>query len=568
MIVSISYLPRLMLLATLLSCVLKSQILYACEKADLVIYNTKIYTANDQQWTAQAVAVLADKIIFVGTNQQAQAYLCGAAKTLDLAGMVLYPGLTDSHQHVEGVGERPKTLSLFGLPSLQTTVNAIKDFAQKVPDGQWIQGRGWIEREWTDEQRFLTKHDVDFFSQNKPLFIPRADGVSALVNSKALALAGINQDSADPVGGKFERDVNGEPTGYVLATAMQIFRDLIPAKSREYKKHSLEQGMLENAKMGWTSTHDAGMPFENVELIKELHAQGRMATRIYASANVKEAATMLKLGQQSTADKFFTLGGIKVYIDGTLGSRGAALIHNYSDANHNGFMNRTTQAELEPILRHALRQGIQIQTHAIGDRALRSVLDWYQQAFNDVPMAQRAIPEPRWRLEHAQVIPPADQQRMQKMGILASMQPSHAIGDLNFAPARLGSERLAYAYPWQQLVEQGVKVLGGSDAPVEAGDPRIEFYAAVTRQRLDGSSGKNWHPELAVSRQTALKMFTLWPAYGAFQEQVLGSIEVGKYADFSVFDTDWLTAAEDKILTSENIMTIVGGKITYQKGQE
>jgi len=190
---------------------------------------------------------------------------------------------------------------------------------------------------------------------------------------------------------------------------------------------------------------------------------------------------------------------------------------------------------------------------------------YYEQAFDNVPKLERAVAEPRWRLEHVQVIPPQEQQRLVSLGVLPSMQPSHGIGDLNFAPDRLGPKRLAYAYPWQQLIDRGIMILGGSDAPVELGDPRIEFYAAVARKRLDGTSGDGWHPELAVSRQTALKMFTIWPAYGAFQENIRGSVEVGKYADFTIFDKDWLTIPELDILNSENLMTIVGGKITYQK---
>jgi predicted amidohydrolase YtcJ len=536
-----------------------------CQSVDLVLFNTSIYTANDEQAKAEAVAVLGDKIVFVGSNEDARNYMCGDAQVLDMFGKYVYAGFTDSHQHVEGVGQRPKTLSLFGITTLKETREKIKAFAENVPEGDWVQGRGWIEREWTDEQRFLNKQDVDSFTAGKPLFMPRADGVSALVNSKALALAGITKDSPDPQGGKFERDQSGEPTGYILATAMEIFRALIPAKSKEYIKDSLVQGMAQNAKLGWTNTQDAGMPFINIDLMHEIHEQGDMATRIYAAANVQEAAMMFERGRQVTSDNMFDVRGIKVYIDGTLGSRGAALLENYADAPHKGFMNRTTQAELEPILRKALRQGIQIETHVIGDRAVKTLLDWYEAAFNDVPASERAVADPRWRLEHVQIIRPQEQTRLLTLGVLPSMQPSHGIGDLNFAPARLGDKRLAHAYPWQQLIERGLMILGGSDAPVELGDPRIEFYAAVARKRLDGTSGKGWHPELAVSRETALKMFTIWPAYGAFQEEIRGSVEVGKYADFTIFDKDLMTIPEAEILKAENIMTIVGGKIKYQK---
>ena len=535
-----------------------------CEPADLVLHNTTIYTANDAQWTAEAVAILGDRIIFVGSNDDAARYRCGTANTIDMAGKTVFAGFTDSHQHLEGVGRRTKTLSLFGIPTLAQTVQTIADWAATIPAGEWVQGRGWIEREWTDEQRFLNKHDVDPFTADKPLFMPRADGVSALVNSKAMELAGVTRDTPDPEGGRFERDLDGTPNGYVLANAMNAFRAILPPETDAYLKDNLERGLQSNAALGWTQTQDAGMSYRLVELMKQIHREGNMAHRVYAAVPVDEASTMIARGRERTSDDMFDVRAIKVFIDGTLGSRGAALIDNYSDADHNGFMNRTTREELVPILHEALRKGIQIETHVIGDRAVRTLLDWYAEAYAAVPRTEWASTDLRWRMEHAQIIPPVDQQRFVELGVLPSMQPSHGIGDLNFAPDRLGTDRLAYAYPWQQLIDRGLMILAGSDAPVEEGDPRIEFYAAVARKRLDGTSGPGWHPELAVSRQSALKMLTIWPAYGAFQESLRGSIEVGKYADFTVFDSDLMTIPEAEILNSENVMTIVGGRITYQ----
>jgi len=535
-----------------------------CEPADLVLHNTTIYTANDAQWTAEAVAILGDRIIFVGSNDDAARYRCGTANTIDMAGKTVFAGFTDSHQHLEGVGRRTKTLSLFGIPTLAQTVQTIADWAATIPAGEWVQGRGWIEREWTDEQRFLNKHDVDPFTADKPLFMPRADGVSALVNSKAMELAGVTRDTPDPEGGRFERDLDGTPNGYVLANAMNAFRAILPPETDAYLKDNLERGLQSNAALGWTQTQDAGMSYRLVELMKQIHREGNMAHRVYAAVPVDEAWTMIARGRERTSDDMFDVRAIKVFIDGTLGSRGAALIDNYSDADHNGFMNRTTKEELVPILHEALRKGIQIETHVIGDRAVRTLLDWYAEAYAAVPRTEWASTDLRWRMEHAQIIPPVDQQRFVELGVLPSMQPSHGIGDLNFAPDRLGTDRLAYAYPWQQLIDRGLMILAGSDAPVEEGDPRIEFYAAVARKRLDGTSGPGWHPELAVSRQSALKMLTIWPAYGAFQESLRGSIEVGKYADFTVFDSDLMTIPEAEILNSENVMTIVGGRITYQ----
>ncbi|MEM0912590.1 MAG: amidohydrolase [Pseudomonadota bacterium] len=535
-----------------------------CPSSDLLLYNTAIYTADDTNWRAEALAIKDDRIVFVGSNEQAKNWKCGAKNTQDLSNAYVYPGFTDGHQHLEGVGRRTRTLSLFGIPTLAETVDKIDAFAANVPENNWVLGRGWIEREWTDEKRFLTAADVDPFTQNKPLFMPRADGVSALVNSKALALAGITKDTSDPQGGKFERDSQGNPTGYVLATAMDVFRDIIPEDTDQDIKENLLRGMQVNASMGWTQTHDAGMKWREVTLLRQLHQENQMAHRVYIAIPIKEANFLVENGVERSEDGFFDLRGIKVFIDGTLGSRGAALIEPYADAEHRGFMNRTTKDELMPVLDDALIHGIQIMTHVIGDRALHETLNWYQESWDKSSKQEWKTTDIRWRLEHAQIIPIDDQKRMVNMNVMPSMQPSHAIGDLNFAPYRLGLERLAYSYPWQSLIDRGLKIIAGSDAPVELGDPRIEFYAAITRNRLDGTSDEGWHPELAVTREDALRMLTLWPAIGAFQENDRGTIEVGKQADLSIFDTDFMSAAPEDILKANTVMTVVGGKIRYQ----
>ncbi|EED33049.1 amidohydrolase 3 [gamma proteobacterium NOR5-3] len=544
---------------------LKAKETGACPVSDLLIYNSTVYTADDDNWRAQAVAIADDRIAFVGSNEQAGPWHCGAKKVMDLQGSVVYPGFTDGHQHLEGVGKRTRTLSLFGIPTRADTIERIRDWASSVPEGNWVLGRGWIEREWTDDQRFLTRWDVDTFTTDKPLYMPRADGVSALVNSKALELAGVDASTPDPEGGRFERDDQGNLTGYVLARAMDRFRAILPPETDEYIKENLRRGMQANVAMGWTQTHDAGMSWREVRLLRELHASSDMAHRVYIAVPIAEAQSLIEHGTEQSGDGFFELRGIKVFIDGTLGSRGAALIDNYSDAEHNGFMNRTTPEELMPVLEAALRDGLQVMTHVIGDRALRSTLDWYSDAWDGLPKDQWKTDDLRWRLEHAQIIPPADQQRLVDMQVIPSMQPSHAIGDLNFAPARLGEARLKYAYPWQPLINRGLKIVAGSDAPVEAGDPRIEFYAAITRQRLDGSQGEGWHPEFAVSRPDALRMLTLWPAYAAFQEKQRGSISVGKLADLTVFDTDFIQADPADILRATTVMTMVGGRISYAR---
>ena len=539
-----------------------------CAAIDLILTAEKIYTSTDVAPAVEAVGIARDKIAIVGSRKAVVASACSGYRVLNFESSAVYPGFTDAHQHLEGVGRRTKTLSLFGINTLSGTVRAIEQWAKAIPENEWILGRGWIEREWTDQQRFLTKHDVDPFTEKKPLFMPRADGVSALVNTAALKLAGVTKATLDPEGGRFDRNEDGEPTGYVLGNAMKPFRAILPDDTDDYLKDNLIRGLKANAVMGWTQTQDAGMSYRLVDLLRTIHQEGNMTHRVYVAVPVSEAMERFKRGREKTDDDFLDVRGIKVFIDGTLGSRGAALIDNYADSYHNGFMGRTPKSTLMPILHKALTDGVQIETHVIGDRAVRSLLDWYDEAFTATPRSEWASNDLRWRLEHAQIIQPGDQDRFVSLGILPSMQPSHGIGDLNFAPARLGSDRLQYAYPWKDLVDKGLKILGGSDAPVELGDPRIEFYAAIARKRLDGTSGDGWHPELAVSRETALKMFTIWPAYGAFQDHLRGSIEVGKYADFTVFDRDLMTVPADDILNAKVVMTIVGGKIAYDGRSE
>jgi predicted amidohydrolase YtcJ len=534
-----------------------------CPVSDLLLIDANIYTGGDDNTSHEALAIKNGVFSFIGSNDAASRWVCGARQVVSLDGSTVFPGFTDSHQHLEGIGRRTKTLSLFGTNTLEQTVTEIAGWAAQIPTGQWVLGRGWIEREWVGERRFLTRWDVDPFTESKPLFMPRADGVSALVNSKALILAGITRETPDPAGGRFDRNNEGELTGYVLGNAMEPFRNLIPAETDAYVKDNLRRGMAVNAARGWTSTHDAGMSWRELRLLQELRYEGAMAHRVYVAVPIAQAGPLLEQGAEQSGDGLIDLGGIKVFIDGTLGSRGAALLEPYADANHNGFMNRTTKAELMPVLEGALRNGLQILTHVIGDRAVSATLDWYQEAWDALPRSEWQREDLRWRLEHAQIIPIKDQQRLHDMNVIASMQPSHAIGDLNFAPARLGLERLQYAYPWQPLLERGVKIVAGSDAPVEAGDPRIEFYAAITRQRLDATSGAGWHPEYAVSREDALRMFTLWPAYSTFQEERRGSISVGKQADLSVFDTDFLRAKPAAILTAKTVMTVVNGRVAY-----
>ena len=385
--------------------------------------------------------------------------------------------------------------------------------------------------------------------------------MSALVNSKALKLAGITNETSDPVGGQFHRDSEGELTGYVLGKAMDPFRAILPSDTDDYLKENLRRGMQANASLGWTQTHDAGMSWRLVNLLRELHQEGEMRHRVYVAMPIAEAETLFENGKERSFDGWFELRGIKVFIDGTLGSRGAALIDPYSDADTSGFMNRTTREQLMPVLDQALRQGVQIMTHVIGDRALRQTLDWYDEAKAALPTDDWESSDLRWRLEHAQIIQPEDQKRLVQMQITPSMQPSHAIGDLNFAPARLGPERLKYAYPWQDLIDQGLKIVAGSDAPVELGDPRIEFYAAITPRASTAAEARVGIPSLQCRAQTLFACLLCGRPTALFRKMNAGRLPLVS-TQISVFLIPILWSADpNAILQAKTVMTVVGGQV-------
>ena len=535
-----------------------------CKVADLVFINTSIYTANEFNSKAEALAILGNVIVFVGSNNLAKEYQCGQAKVVDLKGSYVYPGFVDSHAHLKGIGHRENSLNLQGINSLKEMLTTVEIFANNIASGEWIIGRGWIEKAWP-EKRFPTRYDLDRFALGKPVILERADGHAVVVNSLALKLAGINSATQDPHGGRIEKDKQGEPTGMLIDKATALVERLIPQRTRQKDKRDLQVGINRNVSLGWTQVQIAGGTFSDVELLEEIKSEGDLLQRIYFAVSEGDPAKeLLERGAILDPEHMLTVRSIKHYADGALGSRGAALLEKYNDYDTDGLL-IFKKEEIMPVLEEALQKGIQIQTHSIGDRGNKVTLDWYQEAFNSVSNEERQIVEPRWRIEHSQIITKEDQIRFKNMEIIASMQPSHAIGDLHFAPDRLGMERVGDGYVWRNLIDLGVVIAGGSDAPVEIGDPRIEFYAAVARKDLDGFYDKGWHLEQAVSRLEALKMFTVWPAFAAFQEDEKGTIEVGKLADLTIFSKDIMTVPSEEILNAEIVMTVVNGKTVFQR---
>ena len=535
----------------------------SCKLADVVLTNTTIYTLNKSAPVAKSLAFLDDTLVFVGSNELSKDYQCGEAKIIDLEGSFVYPGFVDSHAHLKGIGNRENSLNLQGINSLKEMLTAVEIYSNGIKPGEWVVGRGWIEKVWP-EKRFPTRYELDRFSPDKPVVLERADGHAVVVNSLALELAGISSESLDPHGGRIEKDTNGQPTGMLIDRATSLVEKLIPERTKQEDKRDLKAGIDRNISLGWTQVQIAGGTFSDIKILEEIREEGNLLQRVYFAVSAGEPAeTLLRIGSTLDPTNMLTIRGIKLYADGALGSRGAALIEQYDDQETKGLI-IFTKEETMPVLTEALRKGIQIQTHAIGDMGNRLTLDWYEEAFDLVKKEERQIADPRWRIEHSQIITEEDQVRFKDMEIIASMQPSHAIGDLHFAPSRLGMDRVGNGYPWRNLIDLGVIIAGGSDAPVEIGDPLIEFYAAVTRKDLDGFYSKGWHLEQAVSREEALKMFTIWPAFAAFQEDIKGTIEVGKLADLTVFSKDIMRVPEEEIIKTQAVMTIVNGQIVFE----
>jgi len=515
---------------------------------DPSIANTSCYfggTILTGKGTAEAVVVQNTRIASIGA---ATSEWCPeGAKQTDLEGAVMMPGLVDAHAHLIGIGLREMTLNLEGTKSVSDLQSRIQAAAKELEPGATLYGRGWIETHWP-EGRFPNSADVDAVVNDRPVLLERADGHAMVANSMALKLAGITRETTSPEGGAINIDETGQLTGMLVDNAMSLVADLMPGLDAQTKRQAYITGAELYAARGWTGIHNMSVDPADIVLLEELDADGKLPIRIYNSVDTRDLS---RVQDANETDKV-TTRAIKLYGDGALGSRGAALLKPYADDPSNeGLM--TLSDEITVVLDDAAKRGIQVNTHAIGDKANRKVLDWYAET-----MPKGA----RWRIEHTQIVDPADIPRYADMGVIPSMQPSHAIGDLHFAPDRLGSDRLIGAYAWRSLIDSGAKIAAGSDAPVEVGDPRIEFHAATQRTDLQGFSNEDWRRQERVSADEALKMFTTWPAFAAFQEDDLGTIEIGKLADFSVF-TSSLT--DGNAMSAEPIMTVVNGQVVWER---
>ncbi|WP_395646349.1 amidohydrolase [Terricaulis sp.] len=524
---------------------------------ELILHGGPIYTGVESTPRVEAVRISAGRIAYLGSLEEARAR-SHTARVINLNGAAAFPGFVDAHCHLSGVGMAALLLDLVGTVSVAELSQRLRDYAREHRDGP-IVGRGWIETHWP-EGRFPTRADLDAVVADRPVFLERIDGHAAVVNSAALALAGITNATPNPEGGRIERDATGAATGMLIDNATALVERRLPQPSDSMRRAALLEGTRIYARRGWVGAHNMSTSAEEAALFTAFAADGTLPIHANLYMDPRGADQVFQRGPYADATGLVNVRGVKCYADGALGSRGAALLAPYSDAPGNG-LNVTPPAELREIYARARQRRVQVTTHAIGDRGNRETIDAYEDIWrNDRGGLQRA----RWRIEHAQILSPQDIPRFARFGIIASMQPSHAISDLYFAPARLGPQRLVGAYAWNSLLRSGAVVCAGSDAPVEKGDPLIEFYAATYRHDLQGNAGPDWHLEEAVSRQQALAMLTAAPAFAGFQELERGTLEVGKRADVSVFSADLMTADFALFPQASAVLTIADGKITHE----
>jgi len=547
-------------------------LLAACNpKPDLLIINADIYTGSPAQEQADALVIKDGEIIFLGDSDNAKKKY-GDAKTLDAQGQFVMPGLIEGHGHFMGLGSSLLNLDLLHTTSWQEVLDEVEKRVKETDEGSWIYGRGWHQEKWTDApdqsvQGFPTHDQLSAISPNNPVILEHASGHGLLANAKAMELAGITDSTASPSGGVIVRDNNGNAIGVFQENASSLIErfyneSLAERTEDEIESHNqrviqlAEQHCLEN---GITSFQDAGASFNEISRYKSLAEAGELDVRLWS---MMSGGNNQRLTEENTAEfpivdagnGYFTCRAIKAYMDGALGSRGAWLLEDYEDkAGYRG-ENVTSVEDIQRNADIAKLRGLQLCVHAIGDRGNKEVIDIMEAADSE---------DLRWRIEHAQHLHPSDVGRMAENNIIASMQSIHCTSDSPFVEKRLGPKRAEEgAYIWQTLQEAGVRMANGTDVPVEKLNPMANLYASVTRKRTD--DGSVFYEDQKLNRKQALKLYTLDNAYAAFEEEQKGSLEVGKYADLIILDKNLLTCAEEEILSTNVLYTIVGGEVKYK----
>ena len=556
------HLPTYFALAALAPAVLGAQM-----PADLVLVNGKIYTVDNARPVASALAVRGGRVLFVGSDAEARALGNASTNVIDLRGGTVVPGIIDAHAHLLGLGNMLRRVNLAGSTSYDEVIERVKAFSKDAKAGEWIVGRGWDQNRWPSKE-FPTHDALSRAFPNNPVVLERVDGHAVLANAKAMERARVSSASADPEGGRIMRLASGAPSGVFIDKAQTLIDDAIPAASRADTRKAILAAIAECNRFGLTGVHDAGEDAETIGIFEELAKAGNYNLRNYVMLSDpgepgSPAALRnpyLRRGPRSALyDGHLWIRSIKLYADGALGSRGAALLAPYNDEPTNSGLLVSRPEHIRAWADAGLRSGFQVNVHAIGDRGDRIVLDAFESALRAAPKADH-----RFRIEHAQVLSPADIPRFARIGVIPSMQPTHQTSDMRWAEVRVGPQRIRGAYAWRSLLNTGVVIPSGTDFPVEEVNPLLTFHAAVTRQDPTNWPEGGWYPEQRMTREEALQSMTIWPAYAGFQESVLGSLTPGKYADFVVLDRDIMRIPDTEILGTRVVSTWIGGKRVYE----
>jgi predicted amidohydrolase YtcJ len=535
------------------------------QTADTVLVNGNVVTVDDRKPRAEALAIQGERILSVGSNEEILRLKDAGTRVIDLAGKTVVPGLVDGHLHFARLGaDRGQSLDLSEAKSEAAAAAQVKRLAQRLQPGEWITGDGWHTGNW-DRQEWPSRKSLDEAAPNNPVFLGGMHSHASWANTRALQAAGITRSTPDPLGGQVFRDKAGEPTGVLLENAQALLRERVPSASREPLVESVRKSVRLALSYGFTGAHDMGTSLEAIEAYEALIAAGDFPFRLNAIPRVVNAGALLDsiLAKGPLVDfggHRLQVRGVKVSIDGALGARGAALMSPYDDDPQNLGVIRVPYDQLYLIVEKSLRAGFNVAIHAIGDRGNQMALDAVEQALLRVPVKDHRI-----RVEHAQVVRPEDLPRFGRLGVLASVQWMHGTLDMPWAEKRVGSGRIAGAYAWRTLLNLGARLVGGSDEGAAAFSPFMGLHAAVTRQDAKGSPPGGWRPEQRLTRMEALRSYTIDAAYAAFEEDVLGSITPGKLADIAVLSKDVLSVPAEEILTTEALLTIVGGKLVYER---
>ncbi|MDQ6688893.1 MAG: amidohydrolase [Gemmatimonadota bacterium] len=535
--------------------------------ADLVLTNGRIYTVDNSRPLVSALAVRGDRVLFAGSDAEAKVLAGPSARVIDLHGATVVPGFIDAHAHLLDLGFTLESPNVVGSTSYAEVIERVRAWARNVKPGEWIVGGGWDQTRWAN-QEFPTHEALSRAFPNNPVVLERIDGHARLANARAMELAHITSATAEPSGGRIVKLGSGAPSGVFIDNAISLIARAIPAPTHEQVRKATLAAIDECNRWGLTGVHDPGVRAATIAVYEELAKAGNYNLRNYVMLSDPGEPTSpaalsnpyLRRGPQSALyGGHLWIRAIKLYADGALGSRGAALLAPYSDDPTNSGLLLSPPGHIRAWAETALRRGFQVNVHAIGDRGNRIALDAFDSALRTVPKADH-----RFRIEHAQVLSAQDIPRFARLGVIPSMQATHQTSDMRWAEARLGPARIRGAYAWRSLLNTGVVVPNGTDFPVEEVNPLLTFHAAVTRQDPTGSPAGGWYPEQKMTREEALQSMTIWPAYAGFQEAMLGSLTPGKYADFVVLDRDIMRIPETEILGTRVTSTWIGGKRVYE----